>query len=106
MPVDPEKLQASAQKAGRAIGSVMPPGAGFALFVFDFGESGNLAYISNADRATFASAVREWLAHQEPLYVSETLRAARAAGREVVMNHERHGPADPLGWARRAGRDA
>lgn len=38
---------------------------GFVLMVFDFGDGGNLAYISNADRAGMISAVKEWLSRQE-----------------------------------------
>lgn len=38
---------------------------GLALFVFDLGEGGNLAYISNSDRAGMIAAVKEWLARVE-----------------------------------------
>lgn len=38
---------------------------GFALFVFDFGERGNLAYCSNAEREDMIKTVEEWLAKQQ-----------------------------------------
>jgi hypothetical protein len=38
---------------------------GITLFVFEFGDLKNFAYISNADRATMIDAVKEWLALQE-----------------------------------------
>lgn len=38
---------------------------GVALFVFEFGDKANLAYISNADRAGMIAAVKEWLARVE-----------------------------------------
>ena len=36
-------------------------GVGFALLVFDFGDSGWLTYASNADRTSLISLVEEWL---------------------------------------------
>ncbi len=38
---------------------------GFVLMVFDFGDGGHLAYVSNAQRDGMIGAVREWLARQE-----------------------------------------
>lgn len=38
---------------------------GVAIFVFEFGPTGNLAYISNADRDGMIKAVKEWLARVE-----------------------------------------
>lgn len=43
----------------------MPEGIGFALFMFDFGEKGNIAYASSAKREDMIKGVREWLAHVE-----------------------------------------
>lgn len=37
------------------------PGTGFALFVFDLGAHGSIAYASNAKRADLRKALREWL---------------------------------------------
>lgn len=41
------------------------PTIGIVLFVFEFGDRGNLAYISNAHRPDMIAAVKEWLARQE-----------------------------------------
>jgi hypothetical protein len=38
---------------------------GFTLFVFDFGDKGNIAYISNAQREDMIKATKEWLARLE-----------------------------------------
>lgn len=38
---------------------------GCTLFLFDFGDGGNIAYISNAEREGMIGTVREWLARQE-----------------------------------------
>lgn len=36
-------------------------GTGIALFVFDFGDLGSCAYVSNADREGMIRLVEEWL---------------------------------------------
>ncbi len=38
---------------------------GLTLFVFEMGDGGNLAYISNSDRAGMIAAVKEWLGRVE-----------------------------------------
>ncbi len=71
MATDRVKLEVAAQMVARAIDETLPrligtaDRVGFAVFVFDFGDGGNLAYCSNADRTTMISAVKEWLARQE-----------------------------------------
>lgn len=37
---------------------------GFLLMLFNFGEGGNLTYISNAQRGDMTKAVKEWLAKE------------------------------------------
>lgn len=39
---------------------------GFTLLLFEFGEKGNLAYISNAKRADMIQTIKEWLARASP----------------------------------------
>jgi hypothetical protein len=49
---------------GSALGDVLKartPGAGFALLLFDFGEKGNIAYVSNANREDMIEALGELL---------------------------------------------
>ncbi len=38
---------------------------GVTLFVFEFGDRGNLSYISNAERGDMIAVVKEWLQHAE-----------------------------------------
>lgn len=38
---------------------------GFAMMIFEFGDSGQIDYVSNADRADMIVAVKEWLANME-----------------------------------------
>ena len=44
---------------------------GVTLFVFEFGDRGNAAYISNADRADMIAVVKEWLAREEAGLVTD-----------------------------------
>jgi hypothetical protein len=43
------------------IAADLPPGTGFAFFAFDFGERGNFAYVSSADRGDIVRALKEWI---------------------------------------------
>ena len=43
-------IEAKLKEIGRMIGESLPSGQGFALQIFDFGDGGNLFYISNAQR--------------------------------------------------------
>lgn len=47
------------------IGADLPAGLGFALFLFDFGPNGRIAYASSAERADMVRTVKEWIAHEE-----------------------------------------
>ncbi len=53
------------RRVADAAKTALPPGVGFALFVFDYGEKGNLAYVSTASRADMVKAIREWLEKAE-----------------------------------------
>lgn len=41
------------------------PGAGFALFMFDYEPPGALAYVSTGERAGIIRLMKEWIARQE-----------------------------------------
>ena len=41
----------SAQQLAQSLGQTLPPGYGFALLVFSFGEGGYLSHVSNCERA-------------------------------------------------------
>jgi hypothetical protein len=52
-----ELLGYAIHKLGKSIGVT--------LFVFDFGDRGNCAYISNSNRDDMIGVVKEWLAREE-----------------------------------------
>ena len=56
------QLEAQCRRIAEQIAEQALPGTGFALLMFDFGADGNLAYVSNAQRADMRRALREWLA--------------------------------------------
>jgi hypothetical protein len=63
-----ELLQAVAQGLDDIFnGTERPKRIGFAVFVFEFGQTsgGRVNYVSNADRADMMVAVKEWLARHE-----------------------------------------
>lgn len=44
----------------------MRPGAGFALFLFDYGAGGGLAYVATGKRPQVRALLLEWPARTEP----------------------------------------
>lgn len=63
----PAAIAATLKDIGHLIGGACPPGWGFALFMFDFGEGANrtISYISNADRESMVKTLREFLGKLE-----------------------------------------
>ena len=61
----PNELHDQLRRAIVRLQDELPPNTGITLFVFDFGDGGNLGYISNATRADMIEALREFLAKQE-----------------------------------------
>ncbi len=55
----------SARRIADELKRSLPRGVGFAVLVFDFGPGGNLAYVSNAERADMLKAMREFIAKHE-----------------------------------------
>ncbi len=53
------ELEEDGRRLADAIVEGLPPGSGFTLLVFDFGESGNLSYISNAQRPDMLAVFQE-----------------------------------------------
>lgn len=54
-------LETQGRQVADMIRDKLPAGTGFALYVFDFGEGGHLAwYVSNANRKDVAKSVVEW----------------------------------------------
>lgn len=68
-----EVHHAGAERLLKSIGGMlkdsMPPGYGFALFIFEFEASkqapGNMFYLSSARRADMLKALKEFIAKQE-----------------------------------------
>lgn len=54
-------LEERAADVGRVIAKLCPPGVGFTLLLFDFGEGGHLAYMSNGQRDDVVRAMREFI---------------------------------------------
>lgn len=46
---------------GRKIKSLMPEGWGFTLMIFNFGDKGNMFYISSAERKDMVEAMNEFI---------------------------------------------
>lgn len=55
------RLEEKAREIGALIGAAVPSGVGFGLFIFDFGDGGHLAWISNAQRADMIKSIEELL---------------------------------------------
>ena len=45
-------LEQQCRAAADSLKAQLPAGTGFALFIFDFGATGNVAYVSNGTRET------------------------------------------------------
>lgn len=58
-------LESQCREYANLLRTKMPAGVGFALFLFDFGADGNVAYVSTARREDMIRLVREWLARTE-----------------------------------------
>lgn len=53
------EIEKACSKMGKVVGSCMPDGVGFALIFTDFGDSGSMAYVSNAQREGMVKLFRE-----------------------------------------------
>jgi hypothetical protein len=71
MTVTPAQLEAPLKQIAKALEEALPKmvgvaeRVGFAVFLFDFGPKGSMAYVSNASREDMMAAVCEWLDLQE-----------------------------------------
>ena len=55
------EIEALMKDIGSRVKSVMPPGWGFTLLIFNFGEGGNLFYTSNAQREDMIKTMQEFI---------------------------------------------
>lgn len=53
-------LEKQTKEIAAKVKSMLPEGKGFIVFTFDFGDGGNMAYASNAQRADVMKALDEW----------------------------------------------
>jgi hypothetical protein len=54
-----EQLESICRDIANVIRAELPQGVGFALILFDFGDAGNMAYMSTAARAETIKLLRE-----------------------------------------------
>jgi hypothetical protein len=60
VPVPPE-VRAAGEHVAQVIGHHLPPGWGFGLFLFTYGERGTMFWISSAQRDDMVKALQEWM---------------------------------------------
>jgi len=53
------------KRFGRELKAILPPSIGYTLFLFDYGEKGNMFYLSTAQRADMIEGLKEFLARPE-----------------------------------------
>ena len=58
-------VERECRRMADAIMKALPPGVGFALFLYDFGEAGALAYCANGEREGVLKMLREFIAREE-----------------------------------------
>ena len=61
---DPEMVELL-NKLGKKIAAPLPEGIGFVLLLFDYGEGGNLFYISSAEREGIINVMKEFIKQNE-----------------------------------------
>lgn len=95
---DREQIEQAARDVGAMIGTAIRerhPNAGFALLVFTFGQSGDLAYVSNAEREGVFETLLEWLEKHVATAREMPLEQRLAIGKrcaELGMAIGRHKP--------------
>jgi hypothetical protein len=62
-----EALEQRCRQIATTLKPQLPDGTGFCLFLFDFGEGGNTAYMANGQRDDVRALIVEWLVRAEPL---------------------------------------
>lgn len=63
-----QHLQVIAQKVDREL----PPNFGFVVLAFEFGKTGQMMYVSNAEREDVVKAMKEWIEKTENDYGNDT----------------------------------
>ncbi len=60
-----EELEAHCAALGRTIIECLPKGVGCTFMMYDFGEDGNMAYISNGKRKDMIAMLKEFIVKLE-----------------------------------------
>ncbi len=61
-----KELEADARKLADQLRAQLPANIGFTLFLFDYGDTGNMTYISTAQRDDMVEVIRNWLKKASP----------------------------------------
>lgn len=61
-----EKAEKMLNEIGKMLREACPPGFGFSLLVFSFGDGGSMFYTSNAERETMCQAMLEFVQKFRP----------------------------------------
>lgn len=88
--VDSETLEEGCRRLAKDMDEKVPDGVGFGIFLFELGEAGSMAWISNANRSDMGSALAELLTRWT---VSEK---GVAAIHRVAIPPQMHAVADHL----------
>lgn len=60
-----EEAEASLKKINEMLNQIVPDGMGFTFLLFDYGEKGNMFYISSADREDTIMMIEEFIERQK-----------------------------------------
>lgn len=82
------RVEAKCAEVARLIGAECPPGHGFALFMFEYGEGGGMAYVSSGERESVSHAIEEWLGRQfgRPLAAENYALRERLEGMQALAD--------------------
>lgn len=59
------KHRRSGERLAKIIDKALPDGAGFALLIVDYGDQGNLSWISNVERDDMIATMKDFIAANE-----------------------------------------
>lgn len=88
-------LEKQCRELAELLGSKVPAGVGFLLFLADFGEAGNTAYVSSVQREGAIKLVQEWLDKQDVNHPAEGWQTAALFLREVASAIDFKGEPEP-----------
>lgn len=69
-------LERQCREYAELLKSKVPAGVGFILFLSDYGENGNMAYVSTCERQSVHNLLWEWLDHEDANHPQEGWQAA------------------------------